>query len=338
MKLSRELKIAINAVQKASCFCRYVLKNQVKIDTFFKDDDSPVTIADFGSAIIIVNEILYNFSYPIIISEENLSSLNCNQCIEFKKKLFHLIQKVYPSFTLESFENALNYKNPYSQVHSKKWVVDPIDGTKGFINDRQYAIALSIIENSEVTKGVVACPKIFLITEQQDINRHEGLIYFAEKEGGAYCCDLDVSAFNKINVDSVSDTKKVKYIESFENEHALIQLHLDIASGLGINQKAIKSDSQCKYTLLAQGDISIYLRLPKKPGHREYIWDHAAGKIILEEAGGKVTDIFGNDLKFLHSNKLAQNIGIIATNSVVHNKVVSISQKIMKSKYDDFLK
>ena len=215
MKFSKHLKIAINAVKKASYFCKYVLKNHVKLNTFLKDDRSPVTIADFGSAVIIVNEILSNFSYPIFISEENLAALNSDKRIDLKEKLFFLIQKVYPEFTLKSFECALNYKNPSIQEHSKKWIIDPIDGTKGFINGRQFAIALSTIENFDVTMGVISCPNIISIAEQQNISWHEGLIYFAEKELGTYHCDFDVSTFSKIHVNNVSDMKNAKYIESF---------------------------------------------------------------------------------------------------------------------------
>mgnify|MGYP003472513371 CR=1 FL=1 len=51
---------------------------------------------------------------------------------------------------------------------------------------------------------------------------------------------------------------------------------------------------------MARGEAQIYLRLPTKKDYREKIWDHAAGMIIVEEAGGKVTDVRGHPLDFAH--------------------------------------
>ena len=67
---------------------------------------------------------------------------------------------------------------------------------------------------------------------------------------------------------------------------------------LNVSSEPYRIDSQCKYAAVAGGDASVYLRLPTRPGYQEKIWDHAAGMIIVKEAGGKVTDINGKDLDF----------------------------------------
>ena len=81
-------------------------------------------------------------------------------------------------------------------------------------------------------------------------------------------------------------------------------------------------DSQCKYAAVARGDASIYLRLPTSAEYREKIWDHAAGAIVVEEAGGTVTDVHGNALDFSCGRKLENNQGIISTNGRFHAEVV----------------
>jgi 3'(2'), 5'-bisphosphate nucleotidase len=55
----------------------------------------------------------------------------------------------------------------------------------------------------------------------------------------------------------------------------------------------------------------------------EKIWDHAAGALIVEEAGGKVTDLDGNLLDFSHGARLGSNRGILATNGPIHNALLS---------------
>ena len=86
-------------------------------------------------------------------------------------------------------------------------------------------------------------------------------------------------------------------------------------------------DSQAKYAAVASqmsgGDV--YLRLPV-PGKNyvEKIWDHAAGSIIIEEAGGVVSDSLGRPINFGLGRTLGQNFGIIAcAKGAAHSKVIS---------------
>jgi hypothetical protein len=61
--------------------------------------------------------------------------------------------------------------------------------------------------------------------------------------------------------------------------------------------KACRIDSQAKYGVLARGGADLYVRLPKE-GYQEWIWDVAPGIVVLEEAGGRVTDTDGNPIDF----------------------------------------
>jgi 3'(2'), 5'-bisphosphate nucleotidase len=83
-------------------------------------------------------------------------------------------------------------------------------------------------------------------------------------------------------------------------------------------------DSQAKYGILARGEVTLYLRVPSpaEPGYKEKIWDHAAGAIIAEEAGGRVTDILGRPLDFSSGIKMEKNHGILVTNGMLHDIVL----------------
>ena len=82
-------------------------------------------------------------------------------------------------------------------------------------------------------------------------------------------------------------------------------------------------DSQCKYALVAQGQAAAYLRLTKG-GYVEKIWDHAAGAIIITEAGGMLTDLYGKPLDFSKGRTLSSNKGIIAScGGALHQELVA---------------
>ncbi len=79
----------------------------------------------------------------------------------------------------------------------------------------------------------------------------------------------------------------------------------------------LRMDSQVKYGLLSRGDASIFMRFPPA-AYREKIWDHCAGFVIVEEAGGRVTDASGRRLDFSQGRWLDLDRGIIAAPPAVH--------------------
>ena len=83
-------------------------------------------------------------------------------------------------------------------------------------------------------------------------------------------------------------------------------------------------DSQAKYGVVARGEAVFYLRIPSpsEPGYYEKIWDHAAGSIITEEAGGKITDALGKPLDFSCGIRMESNDGIVVTNGILYEAVL----------------
>ena len=102
-----------------------------------------------------------------------------------------------------------------------------------------------------------------------------------------------------------------------------------MANLLNIKKPPLKIDSQIKYSLVASGDISFYLRFPWPLNYKDYIWDHAAGQLIVEEAGGTVTDVLGNKFIFDKSIKLQRNTGIIASNGLIHEELVKVASMLV---------
>jgi 3'(2'), 5'-bisphosphate nucleotidase len=101
-----------------------------------------------------------------------------------------------------------------------------------------------------------------------------------------------------------------------------------VARILGITDEPLRMDSQAKYAVVARGDASIYLRLPNGD-YRENVWDHAAGSLIVSEAGGRVSDADGLPLDFTSGTKLTRNRGIVASAGPVHDAVLEAVRSVL---------
>jgi 3'(2'), 5'-bisphosphate nucleotidase len=92
---------------------------------------------------------------------------------------------------------------------------------------------------------------------------------------------------------------------------------------VGIVNEPHRIDSQAKYAAVARGDAALYLRHSLSKTYIEKVWDHAAGVIVTEEAGGRVTDVHGQPLDFTAGRQLERNTGIVASNRLIHDRVLA---------------
>jgi 3'(2'), 5'-bisphosphate nucleotidase len=153
-----------------------------------------------------------------------------------------------------------------------------------------------------------------------------GVVFVAARGQGAAMLPLDDDGpLQPIHVASLADPAGARFVESFEPAHADQAAHQALARVLGITRPALRMDSQAKYGVVARGEAAIYLRLPspQSPDYRENIWDHAAGALLVEEAGGRVTDALGADLDFGAGRKLSRNRGVIVSNGQLHEAILN---------------
>ena len=119
-------------------------------------------------------------------------------------------------------------------------------------------------------------------------------------------------------------------LRSYEAGHTNTGQAGELAERLGTAAEPVGLDSQAKYGVLATGGGELMLRLisSKQPDYKECIWDQAAGSIIVEEAGGRVTDLDGNALDFARGIRLTANRGVCASNGHVHDRVLEAIARI----------
>ncbi|MGB7879204.1 MAG: inositol monophosphatase family protein, partial [Ilumatobacteraceae bacterium] len=132
-----------------------------------------------------------------------------------------------------------------------------------------------------------------------------------------------------VTVAAPASLAEARFCESVESGHSNQDHSAQIAARLGITAEPYRIDSQCKYAAVARGDASIYLRLPTRADYREKIWDHAAGKFVVEQAGGVVTDVTGAPLDFSHGAELVANSGVVATDGRFHDQVVEAVRAVL---------
>jgi 3'(2'), 5'-bisphosphate nucleotidase len=318
-----ERKIAIEAVSKASKLCIEVQNSLAKDDSIDKLDKSPVTIADFGSQAVVNYILNKNFNKDIFVGEEDSAYLCDSENLALKSKVCEKVKKIIGEISDEEILKTIDLGNLPCDYSKRYWTLDPIDGTKGFLRGDQYAIALGLVENGKVVVGVLGCPNLkssFLKDDNSELKL--GCIFVAVKNEGSFVRGLDDDSETRVKVDKIDLPENTVFCESVESAHTAHSRSSEIAKILGVTAEPYRIDSQCKYGAVAQGDASIYLRLPVKKGYQEKIWDHAAGSIIVEEAGGKVTDINGKLLDFSIGRELLSNKGIIASNGVLHEKIL----------------
>jgi 3'(2'), 5'-bisphosphate nucleotidase len=327
MSYERERDVALQAVRKAAVLCQSV-QAQIDPSVLEKDDRSPVTVADFGSQALICNALREAFPEDPIIAEEDSTALKANQGILLQ--VTQQVQQIRSGVTPNTACSWIDYGNA-GEYSDRFWTLDPIDGTKGFVRGDQYAIALALIVDGVPQVAALACPN--LPADLDDADAETGQAFIAVHGEGAYQVPLATDADANGTPIHVADTDNPadgRFTDSFVSAHSSHDTAQDTADTLGLTAEPIRMDSQAKYAIVGRGDADIYFRLPR-PGsdYTEKIWDHAAGMLVVEAAGGTVTDVNGKALDFTHAPFLSENTGIVATSGSFHQDVLDALAKHM---------
>ncbi|MGH7423361.1 MAG: 3'(2'),5'-bisphosphate nucleotidase [Candidatus Methylomirabilales bacterium] len=324
-----ERRVAVEAVRKACRLCQAVRASLVSQGTVAKADRSPVTVADFGAQAVVNLALLDAFPDDPIMAEEDAAFLRTSAGAALKASACRHVRDVVPGMADDAVLSAIDRGTWAGGRAGRYWALDPIDGTTGFLRGDQYAVALALIEDGEVVLGVLGCPNLPLDTGHP--GGRKGFLFSAVKGHGTTMQWIDDPTERRIAVTEVTDPAAASFCESVEDSHSSHRNAARVASLLGMAVPPLRIDSQCKYAVLARGDVSVYLRLPTQADYEEKNWDHAAGWIIVKEAGGEVSDIQGQPLDFSLGRTLGRNRGVVATNGTLHPQVVAAVQQVLGS-------
>jgi 3'(2'), 5'-bisphosphate nucleotidase len=316
-----KVQTALHAVRQAATLMRQIQQETIG-SSLTKGDKSPVTVADFTSQAIIGKILSQAFPDIPLVAEETSAALRASDGSETVEQVTKSVSKVFSDASTETVCDWIDYGG--AEPGNQFWVLDPIDGTKGFLRGDQYVVALALVEDGIVQIGVLGCPNL-TNASMPDLDG-PGSVVFAAHGQGTWVSNLagNDNEWRQLNVSNVGDSSQARLMRSFESGHTDVGLIDQITDHLGVQVEPVRMDSQAKYAVLAAGGGEVILRLlsPDQPDYREKIWDQAAGSLILEEAGGRITDLDGNPLDFTQGRMLIKNRGVLASNGYLHEALL----------------
>jgi 3'(2'), 5'-bisphosphate nucleotidase len=322
-----ETKFALDYVRQASLLVKKVQMEMVST-ALTKGDRSPVTVADFASQALIGWALAETFPDQPLVGEEDAADLRQPAGAQSLEQVTHFVSEFIPTATQELICSWIDHGA--GEPADRFWTLDPIDGTKGFLRGNQYAVALAMIENGQVQIGVLGCPN--LEDGYKPNPGGEGTLAIAVRGEGAWVTSIEgeSQSFRELHVSDTNSGSQARLMRSYESGHTNIGQIDFFAQELAVDVEPVRMDSQAKYIVLAIGKGELYLRLlsSKQPNYKEKIWDQAAGSLIVEEAGGRVSDLHGKELDFTAGRMLSNNRGILASNSLLHDKALQALNEI----------
>ena len=190
-----------------------------------------------------------------------------NGDIEVNKILTKKISEITPNIIIVSEENAA-HKNDKNLEDF--WLIDPIDGTRDYINDRdEFTLNAALIINKKPTIGIITVPAKKRVFYSYGISNSYELI-------------------NNQEIDLINKKKKYEELKAVSYSNELKPEIIEVHKKYNIKSHQ-KMKSSLKFCVIAAGEFDLYAAEP-----RACEWDIAAGHAILEHAGGEITDFNGD--------------------------------------------
>jgi len=221
---------------------------------------------------------------------------------EINSYLIEQVKSKYPNHSVDGEEEQFGNSNYV-------WVCDPVDGTNPYANHIPVAVfSLALVVDGESIVGVVYDP----FTDN---------LYSAIKDEGAYKNDIKISV-NNYSLDNM------KSVSNFDNWQTSPYNIYPVITELGKKTYFLSIGSVIRGCMcVASGEFSLAIF----PGTKRKNCDIAAVKVIVEEAGGKVTDLFGNEQKYDRDIN-----GAVISNGLVHDEVITTINNLLDNQKNDF--
>lgn len=312
----RELQPLIDAVRLACELCRRLQASKTGVNR--KGDSTPVTIADYGAQALLCRAIARSFPEDGVIAEEGGEAF-LTLPPEEREQAVRLVGKLLGERVTE--EHFVAWLNHGRGVRGDRvWVIDPIDGTEGFIHGRGYAVCVGTLVEGEPVDGIIGAPVSPL---------DEGGTLFFTDGGRAWAEPLEGSEARELHVSDRVDPPSIRVVESYVIGRRSREIADRVYAAAGFDaRRARRYDGMIKYALVAAGAADLFIRGPRdirKNPHKA--WDHVAGTALVRAAGGQVTGLDGRRVDFSQGAELRGTLGLIASNGPIHLRVVAAMAK-----------
>ncbi len=196
--------------------------------------------------------------------------------------------------TENNFSENLSEKTP-----TKLWIVDPLDGTADFINKTgEFAVMIALVENQKPILGVIYQP----VGDQ---------LFVAQKNSGAFFKDKENWIKLKVNTQN-----KLKESKAVVSKNHLEEIEKDFLDTVGISSFSQKGSCGLKVAEICLGNAELYFTRT----HKIKIWDTAAAYCLITEAGGKITNILGEEIRY-NLAEINHQTGVLVSNGKIHEEI-----------------
>jgi len=217
------------------------------------------------------------------------------------------------NWTILSEENV-KFEANYSEIKDHwVWVLDPLDGTKDFIQGTgNYAMHLALTHKKKTFLGVV------LIPEKNELWFSNGEKLWCEKKDGS---------LKKFNMSKNNNTLNEMILVTSKNHNN--QVLKKVIEKINFKKVVVMGSVGCKISSILRGESDIYisLSLPGKSAPKD--WDFAAPEAILKAGGGAITNLYNRELDYMNSKFEQRGIIIASNNKQTHGKVCSKIKEII---------
>jgi 3'(2'), 5'-bisphosphate nucleotidase len=191
---------------------------------------------------------------------------------------------------------------------SRVWMIDPLDGTTGFIDGNgDFAVQIGLAEDGECVLGVVYQPLT-------------GVLYRAVRGGGAWVERTEMEP-ERARVSDHTDLATMRLAASRSHRSPRMDR---VVQSFGVKQEVRRGSVGIKVGLIVEQQCDLYVHLSPRTKQ----WDTCAPEIILQEAGGRLTDLFGKSLRY-NSPEVQNRNGIVASNGVAHGQVIAALKPLL---------
>ncbi len=261
---ARELRGAIRLAREAGAAALVHYGGPLQI-VHKSENEDPVTQADYAANDVIVRGLTAEFPADGLLSEESVDTVRRLAC-------------------------------------ARVWMVDPLDGTKGFIaGNGDFAVQIGLAIEGQATLGVVYLPDT-------------DVLYYAAHGHGAWVARPELTT-TQLQVSTQTELARMRLAVSRNHRSPKMDA---IVRAFAFRDQIARGSVGIKIGLIVEQQCDLYLHLSPRTKQ----WDTCAPEAILNEAGGRLTDLWGQPYRY-NTEDVQNRNGLVATNGTAHADIIA---------------
>jgi 3'(2'), 5'-bisphosphate nucleotidase len=254
--------------------------------------------------------LLDHYSSPFLVEQKVNASNELEEVTAADRAANELIVgRLQSEFSGDGILAEESTDNDYRLSKDRVWLIDPMDGTKNFINrDGDFAVQIGLSVEGQSVLGVVYQPT-------------RNVLYRAVRNQGTW---LEAGENGAVRLTVSKLTNPSEMVLTTSRSHRSPRMER-VVSAFGFKNDLRRGSVGVKIGLIAEQQADLYLHL--SPGTKQ--WDTCGPEAILVEAGGRVTDLFGQPLRY-NRVRIDNRNGIVASNGAAHDIVIEHLQPLLR--------